>query len=147
MRILLDTNVILDLLLNREPWVAEAAQIWRMCTDGHLGGYVCASSITDIFYIARRLTDVTRARAAVRLSLATFMICPVDRDVLEMAGGMTGNDFEDNLQIACAIVSSLDVIVTRDLEGFQQSPIRVLSPDNFLQQFPPDTNGHDYISN
>lgn len=143
MRILLDTNVILDVLLDREPWATDAAQIWRMCSDGRLNGYACASSITDIFYIARRLTDVTRARAAVRLCLATFMICPVDRDTLDMADGMMGDDFEDNLQIACAIGSNLDVIITRDPEGFQQSPIRAITAGDLLQQFPTDVDGHD----
>lgn len=143
MRILLDTNVVLDVLLDRQPWVTDAAQIWRMCLDGRLSGFVCASSITDIFYIARRLTDVTRARAAVRLSLATFMICPVDRDTLDMADGMLGDDFEDNLQIACTIVGNLDVIITRDPAGFQQSPIRAITAGDLLQQFPADADGHD----
>jgi predicted nucleic acid-binding protein len=142
MRILLDTNVILDVLINREPWVTDAAQIWRMCSDGRLNGCVCASSITDIFYIARRLTDPTRARAAVQLCLATFMICPVDRDTLAMADGMMGDDFEDSLQIACAIVGNIDVIVTRDPEGFQHSPIRAITVGDLLQQFATDANGH-----
>lgn len=143
MRVLLDTNVILDVLLNREPWVTDAAQIWRMCSDGRLNGWVCASSITDIFYIARRLTDVIRVRAAVGLCLATFMICPVERGTLEMADGMPGNDFEDNLQIACAIVNNIDVIVTRDPEGFQDSPIRVITARDLLRPFSNNPGGRD----
>jgi len=145
MRVLLDTNVILDVLLAREPWVADAAQIWLMCSDGRFTGYACASSITDIFYIARRLTDLTRARAAVRLCLATFMICPVDRATLAMADGMPGDDFEDNLQIACAILSNMDLIITRDPDGFQQSPIRAMTAGDLLQQFPTDANGHGTV--
>jgi predicted nucleic acid-binding protein len=136
MQVLLDTNVILDVLLDREPWVTDAAQIWRISSDGRLTGWVCASSITDIFYIARRLTNVTRARAAVGLCLATFMVCPVDRSTLVMADRMPGNDFEDNLQIACAIANDIDVIITRDPKGFQQSPIRVITASDLLQQFP-----------
>ena len=49
MRVLLDTNIILDVLLDREPWITDAAQSWRMCSDGRFTGYACASSITDIF--------------------------------------------------------------------------------------------------
>lgn len=141
MRVLLDTNVILDVLLNREPWGIDAAQIWRMCSDGRLSGWVCASSITDIFYIARRLTDVTRARAAVGLCLSTFTICPVDRATLELADGMSGNDFEDNLQIACAIIHNIDVIVTRDPKGFLESPIRVTTASELLQKFSSNAGG------
>lgn len=140
MRILLDTNVVLDVLLDREPWVTDAARIWSMCSIGRHNGFVCASSITDIFYIARRLSDPTRARAAVRLCLATFTICPVDGDTLAMADGMPGHDFEDNLQIACAIVSNVDGIITRDPEGFQQAPLRAITPSDFLRQF--SANGH-----
>lgn len=104
MRVLLDTNVILDVLLNREPWVTDAASIWGLCSQRRVEGYLCASSITDIFYIARRFSDLTRARTAVRLCLSTFLICAVDSSTLTMADNMPGYDLEDNLLIACAIV-------------------------------------------
>ena len=83
MRVLVDTNVVLDVLLRREPWVTDAAEVWRLCMEGALTGYISASSFTDIYYIARRHTDRARAQTALRLCLDTFAVCPVDQGTLE----------------------------------------------------------------
>lgn len=58
MRILIDTNVLLDVLLSRDPWVTDAARLWAIIETGKVAGYVCASTFTDIFYVARRLIPV-----------------------------------------------------------------------------------------
>lgn len=141
MRILLDTNVLLDVLLNRTTWATSAAQIWDMCIEGHFQGYVCASSCTDIFYIARRLTNLVRARAAVRLCLESFEICAVDHRVLVTADSMPGSDFEDNVEMACAILNDIDVIITRDPDDFKASSVRAMTTDEFLQWFTADKSG------
>jgi len=88
MRVLLDTNVLLDVLLKRDPWVAESSAVWQAHDEGQIVGHVMACAIADIFYIARRLTALEIARTAVRI-------------------------FEDNLQIGCASLAGLDAIVTR----------------------------------
>lgn len=67
MDLFFDTNVILDVLLNREPWVKEASALWKANDEGLLTGYMAASSFTDIFYVARRLAGLDSARTAVRL--------------------------------------------------------------------------------
>ena len=64
MRVLLDTNVVLDVLLDRQPWAVDAGAIWAACDQGRLDGFVTASSMTDFFYIARRASDLPAARAA-----------------------------------------------------------------------------------
>jgi predicted nucleic acid-binding protein len=132
MRALLDTNIILDVLLRREPWVAQASELWRAHDQGRLRGHVMASAITDIFYVARKLVGQDLARKAVRTCLATFEICVVDRAALELAESLPGSDLEDNLQIACAQIARLDAIVTRDQTGFAASPVQTLSPADAL---------------
>jgi predicted nucleic acid-binding protein len=132
MRVLLDTNIVLDVLLNRAPWVADSSAIWAACDQSRLAGYLSASAITDIFYIARRATDVPTARIAVGLCLSAFDICPVDRQTLEQAASLVGNDFEDNLQIACALISGLDAIVTRNSGDFASAPMPVFAPAELL---------------
>ena len=132
MRVLLDTNVVLDVLLNRQPWVTEASGIWQANDAGELDGYIVATTLTNIFYVARRLTNLDRARAAVRLCLDAFEICIVDRAALEQAETLNGSDFEDNLQMACAAQAGLDAIVTRDPAGFQSSAVLVLTPTELL---------------
>ena len=134
MRILLDTNVVLDVLLRRQPWVVEASAIWQANDEGRVTGYLMASALTDIFYVARRLVNLETARAAVQTCLDAFEFCSVDRYALELAHGMPGMDFEDNLQIACADVAGLDAIITRNLDDFQISPVPVLTPTQMLEK-------------
>jgi predicted nucleic acid-binding protein len=137
MRVLFDTNIILDVLLNREPWVEEASALWQAHDEGRISGYVVASSLTDIFYIARRLTDVETAHTAVRLCLETFEICPVDRESLGRAESLAGDDFEDNLQMAYADLMGLDVIATRNKSDFEGSPVPALLPSGVLARLAP----------
>ena len=132
MHVLLDTNVVLDVLLNRQPWVSEAAAIWQANDVGQIDAYLVATTLTNIFYVARRLTNMDTARAAVRTCLEAFEICVVDRLALEQAEKLSGGDFEDNLQIACASQAGLDAIVTRDPTGFQTSAVLVLTPTELL---------------
>ena len=136
MRVLLDTNILLDVLLDRAPWVTESSAIWGACDDGQLTGSIPASTLTDIFYIARRAVDVPTARIAVGLCLSAFEINSVDRRTLEQATLLPGNDFEDNVQIACALIAELDAIVTRNPGDFAAASIPVLTPAELLAQLP-----------
>lgn len=133
-RVLLDTNILLDVLLARQPWMANAQVVWRAHDDGRITAYASASSITDIHYIVRRHAGPSVARASVRICLRTFEICTVDRAILQSADHLPGADFEDNVQIACAEAAELDAIVTRDPRGFAGSPIPILSPDDLLRR-------------
>jgi predicted nucleic acid-binding protein len=128
MRVLLDTYVVLDVLLSREPWLDDARALWLAADNGELSAYLSATSLTDIYYVARRLADVPRAQQAVKLCLDAFEVLPVDRAALERAQQLTGPDFEDNVQIGCAEAAGLDAIVTRDTGGFADSTVAVLSP-------------------
>lgn len=131
-RILLDTNIVLDVLLKRQPFVVEASAIWHANDEGRLVGYLMASALTDIFYIARRLAGRETARAAIQTCLDAFEFCPVDRHTLELALLRSGTDFEDNLQMVCAELSQLDAIVTRDPDDFKMSSVVVLTPAQLL---------------
>jgi predicted nucleic acid-binding protein len=134
MRLLLDTNVLLDVLLNRDPWVTESSAVWRAHDEAHAVGHITACALADVFYIARRLTELETAHLAIDVLLAAFEICAVDRQVLEQAQALPGNDFEDNVQIACATLAGLDAIVTRDKSGFQGTTIPALTPAEILAQ-------------
>ncbi len=135
MEVLLDTNVVLDVLLNREPWVKSASIIWQAIDEKRITGYIAACTLADIAYIAQRLKDQTTARVALDLCFQTFEICPVDRRTVDEAMQLPGKDFEDNVQIACAIFAGVTVIVTRDSAGFQATTIPALSPDKFVETY------------
>ncbi len=134
MKVLLDTNVILDLMLERDPWRTEAEAIAD--ADGRLQSHVCASSITDIFYISRKLVGADKARRIVRNCLDLLQVVSVTRDLLDAAERRGGRDYEDDLQIECAIDARLDAIVTRNPEDFAGSPVPVLTPAELLALLP-----------
>lgn len=134
LRLLLNTNVVLDFLLEREPWLSQARGLIQQHRSGAVVGYMPASVLTDIFYISRRAAGAERAFLAIDLCVRAFTLIPVDRAVIEGARGLPGDDFEDNVQIASAMQASLDYIVTRDHEGFARSPIPALTPAAMLER-------------
>ena len=135
MRVLIDTNIILDFLLQREPFFQDAELLFQAIDYGQVVGYATATTLTDIFYIARRHSrSIEQARQAVSETLRAMEICPVNRLVLESAFGSGLTDFEDAIQIACAVDRGLDAILTRDTQGFVNSSVPVLSVQEFLQR-------------
>jgi predicted nucleic acid-binding protein len=134
-RVLIDTNIVLDFLLQREPFFQDAELLFQAIDAGQLIGYVTATTLTDIFYISRKHTrSVEQARQAVLETLTAMVICPIDRAVLESAFNSGLVDFEDAVQIFGAVAQGLDAILTRDNKGFLSSPIPVLSIQELLQQ-------------
>ncbi len=101
-----------------------------------LVGYVPASAVTDIFYIARRLRDVDTAFASIDRVFASLEIFPVDDVILRLARCLPGNDFEDNVQIACAQAANLDLIVTRNTSDFAHAPIPAIEPPAIANYLP-----------
>ncbi len=135
MKILIDTNIVLDFLLQREPFFQDTELLFQEINVGQVVGYVTATTLTDIFYISRRHTrSVKQARQAVSETLTVMVIYPIDRAVLESAFNSGLSDFEDAVQIFSAVTQGLDAIVTRDVQGFVSSPVPVLSVQDSLQQ-------------
>lgn len=135
MRVLIDTNIVLDYLLQREPFFQDAEQLFQAIDSGQVIGYVTATTLTDIFYIARKHTrSLDQARQAISETLTVMAICPVNRDILESAFNSGLVDFEDAVQIFSAVAQGLDAIATRDAKGFLSSPIPVLSIQDLLHQ-------------
>lgn len=139
MRVLLDTNVILDALLQRPPWQSDADAVWQAHRVGLLTGCVTASALTDIYYISRRLVGGAAARQAVRVCLDELTILPVGRADVEQAYALPLPDLEDALQVACAVREQLDAIVTRDPNGFPGAPLPIWSPTDLIARLSPPT--------
>lgn len=134
MRVLIDTNIVLDFLLQREPFFQDAEMLFQAIDDGEVIGYVTATTLTDIFYIARRHTrNIEQARQAVLEILTAMAICLVDRAILELALDSGLDDFEDAVQIFSAVAQDLEAIVTRDTQGFLNPPIPVFPVQELLK--------------
>ncbi len=134
MRVLLDTNIMLDVILARPPFLADSERVWQANDERQIAGYITATSVTNSYYIVRKQVGLERARAAIDLCLQAFDICEVDRPTLEATAALAGNDFEDDLQQVCALYYKLNAIVTRDKAGFKGSNIPALTPSELLAQ-------------
>jgi predicted nucleic acid-binding protein len=128
MRVLIDTNIVLDFLQEREPFVEAAAQLFKRIDAGEIEGFITATTITNIYYIIRKAAGSEVAIDAIIQIMTDLHICAVERNVLEQAIALNFQDFEDAVQYACAIGYGVDAIITRDISGFINSEIPVMSP-------------------
>jgi predicted nucleic acid-binding protein len=134
MRVLIDTDVVLDLVLKRAAFYADAFALWQAGDQGRYDRYIAAMTPINAYYIARKMLGAADARQAIDDLLAATKICPIDDQVLRTAHGSATSDFEDAVQIAAAVHTGIDVIVTRNTDDYTVSPIPVLTPAQFLAQ-------------
>ena len=133
MKVYLDTNVLLDLLLARPEGVDTAETVMAMCYRKELEGAVNTLTICNILYILRKYIGSARAEREVKRFCGFIALLPTTvGSVMDNLCGMH-SDFEDAVQISCAMEWGADVILTRDKGGFVGSAIRVLSPQEFLE--------------
>lgn len=128
MRVLIDTNVVLDFLQDREPFVDDAAKLFAKIDAGEIEGFISAITITNIYYIIRKASGKIAAQDAIAQILTDLQICAVDKGILEQAIALNFQDFEDAVQCACGIANEVDAIITRDISGFVNAGILVIAP-------------------
>ena len=132
--ILFDTNVVLDVLLDRDPWTETAQALWKAHLQNRIDAHVTATTLTDVFYVSRRQAGMEKAWLAVRVCLDQLRVIDVTIAQLETAAMMPGSDFEDNLQVACAAAARLEAIVTRDPKGLSNSLVPAITPEQALAE-------------
>jgi predicted nucleic acid-binding protein len=130
--ILVDTNVVLDLLLARMPFGTEAKRLFGLVETGELQGMVAATTVTTVFYLARKALGANEAKDCVRGLLALFHVAPVTREVLARAAELDFADFEDAVIHESAVLAGARGIVTRDSAGFSSATLRIYSPSELL---------------
>ena len=136
MRVLVDTNVVLDVLLARRPFVAASAAVFGLIEQSRLEGLLCATTLTTIDYLLAQAMPRPAARQAVRKLLALFEIAPVNRAVLEEALRGKVTDFEDAVLDQAGRLAGADLIVTRNLADFRLASLKALGPDELLASLP-----------
>ena len=136
MKIMCDTNIIIDVLLDQEPFAETSAKVLRLCENGKIAGYTTASCITDIFYIVRKhLHNTERAYNAVEKVLEIVKVCDVTGKDVHEAFERKATDFEDCLVATCAKAIACDYLVTRDKKGFANFEIPIITPEELLQNY------------
>ncbi|WP_204104695.1 MULTISPECIES: PIN domain-containing protein [Spirulina sp. CCY15215] len=133
MKILLDTNIILDYALERKPFFSLSEDVFEIIENQKIVGYVSASTISDLYYIIRKSKG--KEWAIIFLS-RLFNLCQIatcDRKVIELALQANFKDFEDAIQYGAAIVNGLDAIVTRNPQDFPVNDLQILTCDRLMQ--------------
>ncbi len=128
MKVLLDTNVVLDFLLDREPFAIDAKRIIAEIESGNIDGYLSPTSVTTLHYLIAKARSKKSADEIVFKILQLFEISKIDKHILVEAAQHNGSDFEDSVIYTSALFSGMDYIITRDAKGFQNAKVPVLSP-------------------
>ena len=133
MKVLIDTNVVLDVLCNREQFYDDSAKVFKICEVGKIQGFLSALSIPNIVYIMRKELNGERIRQILGYLSMIFAISELTENDLMRAAQMDFKDYEDAVQVACASRLRVDYIVTRNEKDFLKSEIPVLSPSEFCR--------------
>jgi predicted nucleic acid-binding protein len=128
-RVLFDTNVVLDVLLDRQPHAEASAAAWAAVEAGASEGMLAAHAVTTIHYLVRKELGNIKAKRIVSAILKVFGVAPVDGAVVQEALQLPISDFEDAVTAAAARLAGCECIVTRDPKWFRGSPVRSLTPE------------------
>jgi predicted nucleic acid-binding protein len=129
---LFDINIVLDVLLDREPFAEASAAAWAAVESGNCKGLLAAHAVTTIHYLIRKELGNSKATRTIATILGVFEVSPIDAAVIQDALRLPLSDFEDAVTAAAARASGCDYIVTRDPKGFRGAPVRSLTPEAAL---------------
>jgi predicted nucleic acid-binding protein len=136
MKALIDTDAILDIFLQRAPFVVAATALWIANERGRFEVFISGITPVNAFYFVREQADNDAARRAVRSLLDTMHVCAIDEATLNAAHVLALTDYEDAGQHACVAENGLDAIVTRNVDDYRRATLPIFSPAGFLAQLP-----------
>ena len=134
MKILIDTNVILDALCNRKEFVEDSAKVFKLCEVKKLTGYISALSIPNIVYIMRKELDEEKIREVIEKLSLVFDIVDLKGDDLKKASMLNFADYEDAVQSHQATRIKADYIVTRNIKDYKTSKVMAIKPTELLER-------------
>lgn len=133
MKILFDTNVVLDVLLNRAPYSAVAIQLFSAVEQKRIQGYLCATTLTTIDYLATKTVGKAEAKVAIFALLELFAIAEVNQHTLKAATFSDFTDFEDAVLYQAGVDAGMDGFVTRNGKDFKTATHPIYTPDELWQ--------------
>ena len=134
MRVLIDTNVILDILLKREPFYSASSQLFELIDEGDFEAFCTASSVTDLYYISRKEVGRDTAKLMLKDLINAVPVLSVDQSIVWDALESDLKDFEDAIQGFSSLHHGLDCIITRNEKDFIGIDILVWSPEKMLEK-------------
>ena len=134
MRVLIDTNVILDVLLKRSPFYEAAIEVLKLSVREDIQEFVSASAITDIYYIAyKKMRDKAVVRELLKKLLLIVSVAGVSEEEIQKALELGWKDFEDSVQYSVALLNEMNGLITRNVKDYSSSEIQVWEPNQFLE--------------
>ncbi len=138
MKVLIDTNILLDIALNRKPFVEYASVLWRLSEQKIITGCISNTSITDLYYICRKHAGKETARGFITDILNTFELIDIEESGFREALDFEGiEDFEDAVQYIICIRNACDALITRNKKDFGSLP-NVFDPIEIIDKIKSD---------
>ena len=134
MKVLIDTNIILDVLCKRPAFYEDSAKIFKLCEVKKISGVISALSIPSIMYILRKELDADKTREILDSLMLIFSVADMKADDLKKAADMRFKDYEDAIQSACATRIKANYIVTRNIKDFSESKVTAIKPAELLDR-------------
>jgi len=136
MKIMIDTNVILDYILDRQPFSHNAGKVLESCVRGEHTGCILVSAITDIFYIAEKyMDDLHILYLLIEDLLENILLVDLSRKDFMEALEKREKDFEDCILAVCAANAGCDLIVTRNPKDFKNAVVTTVTPEQFVLKY------------
>ncbi|MDE5778577.1 MAG: PIN domain-containing protein [Lachnospiraceae bacterium] len=134
MKVLIDTNVILDVMCAREDFLEASSKVWKYCEINKIVGYISALSIPNIVYILQKELTPEKTQQIIQQLFLIFKIADLKSDDLKKAAAMKTSDYEDALQMVCASRIKADFIITRNIKDFIDSKVVAIKPSELLDR-------------
>ena len=136
MKLLIDTNIVLDVLLKREPFYQDAVKVMNMAQYDDVQEYISASAVTDIYYIAyRQIKDRTLVLELIKRLLMVVSVAAVSEREIRNALKTGWKDFEDAVQYSIAFLNEMDGLITRNSKDYELADINICSPEQVLKEY------------
>ncbi|MEL7144218.1 MAG: PIN domain-containing protein [Cyanobacteria bacterium J06643_4] len=133
MKLLIDTNVIIDMAIQREPFAKASTQVIFLAQNKQFHSYVSAAAISDLYYVSRKMTGRAAAVSFLKKLVTICDIAPVGRTSIESALASNFKDVEDAIQNQVAVANGIGTVVTRNIKDFTQSELQIVTPDQLLK--------------
>ena len=134
MKVLIDTNIILDVLCKRPDFYKDSAKVFKLCEVKRISGVISALSIPNIMYILRKELDSEKTKEILDNLSLIFSIADLKADDLKKAADMQFKDYEDAVQSACAARIKANYIITRNIRDFTMSKVAAIKPTELLKR-------------
>ena len=132
MRLMIDANIILDVLQNRQPHCRDSSLVWKLCETGQDEGYVTVLTFANLVYVMRKELDAVQVREILNNLQLIFRFADYTVSDMQKAADLCWPDFEDALQSVTADRLSAECIITRNTGDFTKSGIAAYTPAEYL---------------